>query len=217
MPSTSTQTISNMQPRTALIVALVMGFIVSFWNFVNSSSEIEKLNSKITNLETRFQKLQSEYLIQKLSGPKDTVEFEYPDEKRYQSIKTHAGPVLVILDGVRTEPDETTISMLIGNPTAAGFSGFKAKVQWGRKFDVNEASEYNKLSSQNIEISDYLPAGSWTTVRFKVAPTEPDQIRRIIFTPLFDGVHLPGLKPKIPRVEPTTVGENVFAPIIFAA
>lgn len=88
----------------------------------------------------------------------------------------------------------------------AGLNGFKAKVQWGKKFDAKKGRVFKKLVSAEIAVTDYLPPASWTIVKFDIAPADAEQTRRIIFTPSFDGVHLPGQR-RTPRLhEPVAVG-----------
>lgn len=150
---------------------------------------------KLAALETRVQKLQSEQFMASLQGPHEIAWFDPQDDKKYQPVRGPAGPILVILEKVEPYLDGFTVHMRLGNPTSAGYTGFTADVKWGREFLLNKDADYNKLADKKIEAKEYLAPGSWTTVKFNVAPATAEQMRRIGFAPVFNSISLRGGQP----------------------
>ena len=64
------------------------------------------------------------------------------------------------------------------------------KVQWGRTFDVTKDAAHNALAEKNLDIKKDLSAGSWTVVKFNIAPAKPEDVRRILITPKFNEIQL---------------------------
>lgn len=150
------------------------------------------LAAKVAALEARVTKLQGEQIAARFSGPQGTVLFDPQDEKKYQPVKAPGGPVLVMLEKVEPYLDGFVVSMSIGNPSAGGYAGLHANVKWGRAYDAAKDDAYNELAEKEIELSDFLPSGAWTVVKFNIAPAQVDQVRRILFSPVFNAIRLRG-------------------------
>lgn len=151
-----------------------------------------QLAEKLAALEEKVLKLQSDQFMASLEGPQEIVWFDPQDDKKYQPVRGPAGPILVILEKVEPYLDGFTVHMRLGNPSAAGYTGFTADVKWGRQFVLGKEADYYKLTDKKIEAKEYLAPGSWTTVKFNVAPATADQVRRIGFAPLFNSLSLRG-------------------------
>lgn len=150
------------------------------------------LADRVAALEEKVLKLRSDQFLAGLEGPQESVWFDPQDDKKYQPVRGPAGPILVILEKVEPYLDGFTVHLRLGNPTAAGYSGFTADIKWGRKFVLDKDADYYKLTEKKIEAKDYLAPGSWTTVKFNVGPATPEQIRRIGFAPVFNSLNLRG-------------------------
>ncbi len=159
---------------------------------VQSPPSAAELSEKLAALERKVLKLQSDQFMASLEGPQESVWFDPQDDKKYQAVRGPAGPILVILEKVEPYLDGFTVHVRLGNPTSAGYSGFTADVKWGRKFVLGKDDDYYKLAEKKIEAKDYLAPGSWTTVKFNVAPATPEQMRRIGFAPVFNSISLRG-------------------------
>lgn len=154
------------------------------------TAAISQLEARVSSLEAKVLKLQGDVFLASLDGPQESVWFDPQDDKAYLPVKSPAGPVLVILERVEPYLDGFTVSMRIGNPTSANFSGMEATVKWGRKFDAQKGEDFNKISEKKITLKDFMPAGAWTTVKFNVGPATADGVRRIGFAPVFNSLQL---------------------------
>lgn len=160
---------------------------------VKTNAELQKLSDKVDALGVKLSALQTRQglaFIESLKGPQESVEFDPQDEQKYQSVKAPAGPVLVILEKVEPYLDGFTVYVRFGNPSSAGYSGVKGKVSWGRQFDPAKDNDHNKLAEKEIDLNDTLGAGSWTLVKFKIAPAKAEDVRRIVIAPVFNAVLL---------------------------
>lgn len=159
----------------------------------SSPPSAAELSEKLAALEKKLGKLQLDQFSASLAGPQGEVWFDPQDDKGYQAVSAPAGSMLVVLEKVEPYLDGFTVRMKLGNPSSAGYSGFKASVQWGRKFDLDKSEEHNRLAQKNIDSREFLAPGSWTIVTFNVAPATPEQVRRIGFAPTFDSIQLRSL------------------------
>lgn len=158
-------------------------------------SEIQFLKDKVGALDGQIQVLKSQQiatLVERLSLPQAWAEFDPQDQKKYTAIQAPAGVVLAVLEKVEPYLDGFTVSMRIGNPTTASYTGVKGKVRWGRQIDVKQDEKYNKLSEKEIDLTDSIPSGRWTIVNFNIAPAKSDEVRRIVFEPVFNSLRLAG-------------------------
>lgn len=150
----------------------------------------EQLTQKLADLEKQVSQLQTDLFMASLKGPQEMVWFDPQDDKAYQSVNGPAGPILVILEKVEPYLDGFTVQMRLGNPTSAGYTGLSATAKWGRKYDPRKDSEHNKVDDKKVELKDFLAPGSWTSVKFNIAPATADQVRRIGFAPVFNTIQL---------------------------
>ena len=79
----------------------------------------------------------------------------------YRRLDSDTGSFLVSLDSVSPYLDGQKVTLSIGNPSSATYSGFTLKVRWGMrypKYDANKAGEFleqfelAKKSTQETEI-----------------------------------------------------------------
>ena len=86
--------------------------------------------------------------------------------------------------------DGQKVTLSIGNPSSATYSGFTLKVRWGMrypKYDANKAGEYleqyrlAKKSTQETEIklTNKLSSGKWNKVSFNLTPAPANAFGRI--------------------------------------
>ena len=153
-------------------------------------SEVQQLATKVKELETDLANLQRQQFDMLLEMPQTTATFDPQEEKKYISLKAPAGTILAVLEKVEPYLDGYTVSIRLGNPSTASYSGMKGQVQWGRKRDFSKSAEFNKMAEKKIDLPDSIPSGRWTFVKFNIAPAAPDQVRRIVFEPSFDSLSL---------------------------
>jgi hypothetical protein len=152
--------------------------------------QIAKLEERITALEEKVQDVELKVFFAGVKGPQEFATFDPQDEKAYLPVAAPTGPVLIILEKLEPYLDGFTVHMKIGNPSSASYSGLKAKVKWGRKFDSKKDDDFNSLKEKEIELKDFIAAGAWTVVKFNVAPAKADEVRRIVFQPDFNSLQM---------------------------
>jgi Protein of unknown function (DUF3251) len=120
------------------------------------------------------------------------VSFDPQDAKVYAPISAPAGPVLVVLEKVEPYLDGFVVYLRLGNPTSAGYTGVTGTIKWGKKYDEKRDETYNKLEEKEFDVKDFIPSGTWTVVKFNIAPAKAEDVRRIIITPKFNTINLRG-------------------------
>ena len=150
------------------------------------------MTDKVAALDGKVLKLEFDQSIARLSGPQERVLLDPQADKAYRTVKAPGGQIFVVLEKVEPYLDGFVVFIRLGNPSAAAYSGLHAKVQWGRAYDPSKDDTYNELAEKEIELSDVLPSGAWTVVKFNIAPAQVDQVRRILFSPVFNSVRLRG-------------------------
>lgn len=154
------------------------------------NAKVGSLEQKVKELEAANEKLFFDKLAAELSGPQESLLFDPQENKGYQAARAPAGAVLVVLEKLEPYLDGYTVSLRLGNPTTAEYSGIQGKVKWGRLYDAKKDQEFNKLGEKDIDLKDDLKAGSWTIVKFNIAPAKPDEVRRLIIQPTFNQLKL---------------------------
>ncbi|MCC6356190.1 MAG: DUF3251 domain-containing protein [Verrucomicrobiae bacterium] len=109
-------------------------------------------------------------------------------------VDSQAGRFLVSCDGVEPYLDGHRVTLEIGNPFNATFSGFELAIRFGRRpptttFDPSTATVAtfeswrnqqkaweNSLRLQEVSFLDELPPGSWKRVEAILSPSKPDEV-----------------------------------------
>lgn len=136
-------------------------------NFI-LQTEIEALQTRIDRLESRLRHLEA--------GAGNVA---YPDSKEifpidmtgqgYSLVKTNFGNLLVQCGGVEPYLDGQKITLQIGNPTTATFSGLELEALSGKR-------NAQPLKNQQIKSTDTLSPGQWTEMKFVVAPATAEEV-----------------------------------------
>lgn len=131
----------------------------------------------------------------------DSATFDPTGQKSYQRINSNTGIFLVILDNVSPYLDGQKVTLSIGNPSSAKYTGFKLKLTWGMRFpefDGKDAEEWNKqyrlaiesTKEKEISLPDTLQPGSWNKVSFNLAPAQSKEFGRLTIEMITDNVSL---------------------------
>ncbi len=131
----------------------------------------------------------------------NSVSFDPTGQKNFQRLDTNNGTFLIILDNVTPYLDGLRVTLSIGNPSAATYSGLKLNVSWGKRFPVyeeNKLDEYMKNSAianastkqKEISLTDSLQPGSWNKVTFNISPASAKEFGRLEVTLTTDQVVL---------------------------
>ena len=84
----------------------------------------------------------------------------------------------------------------IGNPLAANYAGFKAKVKWSKAYDYakyTQASfeEWKKgVQEKEFDLTDLISSGSWTPVEIILAPATAEQLADVELSISTDTIRL---------------------------
>jgi hypothetical protein len=148
------------------------------------------LEEKVLGLEQRVTKLQTRLALAAGDASAERhASFDAQDDQGYQSVQSGIGRVLLVLEKLEPYLDGYTVTLRIGNPSSANINGFAAKVSWGPKFDVNDKSTWNS-QSKDVSLTDTIPAGSWSLVKFNIGPASAQQARTIDIEPRFSNIGL---------------------------
>ena len=121
-----------------------------------------------------------------------------PSAKGYSFINTDKGIFLFSVDNVTPYLDGHKVTLRIGNPMYATFTGFKLRVLYGRRpplmptADIAKSSAENQAANQkwwqdrqdwakavrttDVSFTDTLEPGSWNMVDFTLADTKPEDV-----------------------------------------
>ncbi len=165
----------------------------------NQTEEIKKLvNSKVgVGSDTFLNIYKRLWAIEQYNS----VSFDPSGQKSYQRLDTNNGTFLILLDNVTPYLDGFKVTLSIGNPSAATYSGLKLNVSWGKRFPVyeeNKIDEYMKNSEianastkeKVISLTDSLQPGSWNKVTLVISPASAKEFGRLGVTLTTDQVVL---------------------------
>lgn len=97
----------------------------------------------------------------------------------YQSVATAVGIIPVMLLNIEPLGDGQKITIQVGNPTTAIFTGIRVMAKWNRARpkDGKGWKEWDEsLRSQKFDLSTRMPAGSWSNVSIILPATEPKDV-----------------------------------------
>ncbi len=155
-----------------------------------STAAFQQLAAKVSNLEGKVRMLEGKLLLASLNGPQESALFDPQGQSGYQPIKAPAGVILMSLEKVEPYLDGFIVTMNIGNPSSASYTGLKGTIKWGRTFDLAKGDEHNKLLEKEFDVPDQIQSGAWNLVRLNIAPAKAEDVRRIIVEPNFSRLNL---------------------------
>ncbi len=142
--------------------------------------QVRQLRDKIAVLESKLSF--DEDMINAKQFERKTVELSVAGHG-YRKLDTDDGTFLVGVDQVVPYLNGYKLTLLIGNPSFATYSGFKVKIRWGTRFDVGPFTdkkafdEWEKsIQEKEQSFADVLEPGSWNKAEFVVIPATAEQL-----------------------------------------
>jgi hypothetical protein len=141
-----------------------------------------QLETQINSLKTQLDDLQKS--VTGLQFELNTVKNRYQSvildtsAKEFQRLDTSYGFFLVSLKNVASYADGYKLTLDIGNPSAAQYSGFTINAKWGQAFDP--AKDYSSweqsLHEKKFTYTDTLHPSSWNTVYLFLTPAQKEDL-----------------------------------------
>lgn len=154
------------------------------------AAKVARLEEQVATLQKSLAAMRVDLLVAKYGGVQESAVFDPQEDKAYAQVKAPTGNILVVLEKLEPYLDGYVVTMRVGNPSTAGYSGIKGKVKWGHQYDSTKPDDYNALREKEIDLKDTLAPGAWTLVKFNIAPARPEDVRRIIFEPKLNSVQM---------------------------
>lgn len=91
---------------------------------------------------------------------------------------------LISLHEIKPYLDGCKVAINIGNPTNVLYSGFKAKVKWGKRWEegINYDDWVKQLREKEESFTEELKPGWWNKAVVTVSPAKPDQLGYLEFS-----------------------------------
>jgi hypothetical protein len=159
--------------------------IANLKNKINNDSSIQKdLEERLNQLIRRVYTLE----LEKTANSSVTIDPGLP--KAYQRLDSTTGSFFVLLESVTPYLDGQKVTLTIGNPSSATYSGFTLKVKWGPRYptyDPKDSVEYFKqlelvsksTQQRDIKLTDSLIGGRWNRVSFNLTPAAAKDFGRL--------------------------------------
>ena len=126
-----------------------------------SQAEFDALSKRVVSVSNRVWSLESANRSAILDAT----------TKNFARLDTNNGTFYVVLDDVTPYLNGQQLTLRMGNPQFATFTGFKMELNWGLP-DQNGA-----VKSKTEESAIALPPGSWTGVKVVLAPATAAEIQ----------------------------------------
>ena len=145
--------------------------------------QINELNKRIDSLNSEIKLLEFEQFLLKRSFNAFKNVVLNLSAKGYQRVNTDNGYFLLIVEDVMPYLDGYKLILAIGNPSSATYKGFKLKVKWGRKFDVNMVGKFEEwkksLQEKEESFTEQLRPASWNEIELIITPATPEQLKYV--------------------------------------
>ena len=157
-----------------------------------SKKELSALRVKVATLEENLKDLAAklgsdEYLLSQKQDRQDTIVLTLTDHT-FQRLDTDTGFFLISVQEVTSYLNGYKLSLSIGNPMAAKYSGAKVKLTWNTFYDAHKYTEasFQEWQKNEQEKEVVLPTtllpGTWNNIDVILAPATIDQLGDVTFT-----------------------------------
>jgi hypothetical protein len=159
-----------------------------------SQSE-KKLETQITAIKSQLDNVQKSVTLLefKLNSEKSKFESAILDtsSKTYRRVDTTSGFFLVSLQDVMPYADGYRLTLHVGNPSSATYSGFSINAKWGKSLETTDYSEWEKSQHEkSVSYTEELLPSSWNTVYLVLAPAQREELGYIEVSLTTDVVEL---------------------------
>lgn len=148
--------------------------------------ELDSEASKISGLEKNLTDLKNELSLYQFElGQKqqryDTVLLD-PSSHGFQRLDTDTASFLVSVQNIVPYINGYKLTVNIGNPTTATFSGITIKIRWAKAYDWHQFSTSSyavwqkSIQEKSFPVTDDLRPGSWNSVDLLLLPAAADDL-----------------------------------------
>ncbi len=153
---------------------------------VGSGQPMQDLAARVKTLEHELKDLQGEvsyyrYLLGQKQTTHDTIQID-TSSHAFQRVDTDSSTFLVALDRVIPYMNGYKLTVSIGNPSNATFTGARVKVRWGKAYNwagFTEASYkqwQSTIQQKEIALKEDLVPGAWNPVDLLLVPATKDEL-----------------------------------------
>jgi hypothetical protein len=154
---------------------LTLGAAMAALTACSPQQSTSELESRIKTLEQEHRKLKAELIEHKAEQfleSLDRLALLKPGDEGYSTVQFDLGTLTVQLADVSPYANGSKITLRFGNLTSARVNGMKGKLEWGQ---LNEKGypDLGSAKSRDIELSESLGPGAWTSVPLVIEGTPP--------------------------------------------
>src|SRR5262249_7141847 len=144
---------------------------------IASSGSSYQLRRQVDSLGWELQNLRGQILVLRSSAAPNyqSVQLD-PTEKGYERIDTVSGFFLISCDDAKPYLDGYKLSLRVGNPTTATYSGFRFNVRWGGTFQSPSDTTFHQ---KDVSFTNTLKPASWNNVDLVITPATPEEMKSI--------------------------------------
>lgn len=145
--------------------------------------EVAQLREQIAELRTKVSDLEASkslfsYMLGLKQDKQDSILLNL-SRRTYQRLDMDNGFLLVSVYEAVPYLTGYKLTLKIGNPSYASYSGFTAKVKWGKLYKSGSESyaDWDKaLQEREVPFTDSLERGTWNTVDLIITPASAEQL-----------------------------------------
>jgi len=154
-----------------------------------TQKEIAELRAQIEELQTMVGVLDGQVsfyytILGNKQDRRDSISLNLTD-RTYQRLDMDNGFLLVSVDSAEPYLTGYKLHLRIGNPLAATYSGFKAKVKWSKAYDYAKytAASYEEwkksVQEKEFDLADSISSGNWNLVELILTPATAEQLGNV--------------------------------------
>jgi hypothetical protein len=164
-----------------------IGFIITILFFLTgcTNKANENLQEKINELNREINKLNVALTMHQIMEKNfESVILDPTSLEGFQRIDTDTGFFFISLRDVKPYLDGYKLTIRVGNPISATYSGFVLNVKYGKKYNISDKTvSYNdweeSLNEKESSFSKKLKPGTWNTVEFILSPAKSEELGHI--------------------------------------
>jgi hypothetical protein len=180
---------------------LVLALIVMLCGCEKQNAATSELIKKIEDLEKKTDTISTDVLVMKIDQERFSgASFDPADGKGYQRVDTTSGSFLISLREATPHLDGVKVTLEIGNIQAVSYSGFKLKLNYGKRYPKHNPSDTSAQRSENLDaynkskrekeekFSMTLRPATWNTVTLILPDIKPADFGRMNLSMTTDSV-----------------------------
>lgn len=144
--------------------------------------QVATLAIRLTSLESDLATYKSTQEFDKELSKRDSVMLDPSNPQGYSRLDTANGWFLISLKSAEVYLDGYKLTLNIGNPSSATYTGLKIKTKWNSSYDWTHYSESSfkvwqaAMRSKDDDLTDALQPGAWNSVEIILPQTKPTEL-----------------------------------------